>query len=376
MKRLNWKSIGGFIFLALLGDPVRGSVPPQPGTINYIEGLASIGGQLLSESSVGSVKLLTGQSVSTQAGKVEMLLTPGVFLRIDAQSSVQMISPGLANTVLLLQKGRAMVEVAEIHPENNLRMNVGATSTQMLRAGLYDFDADHGQILVFDGRAMVQAGGRKIDLGRDREVSLNAPGKLKDRRFDKKVYEDDFYRWSSLRSSYVSEANIDAARRYAGVSGYSPEMWGGGGWYWDSPYDAYTFIPEDGIFYSPFGWGFYSPWCAFDAPFFGFGYGGFGYGYGYGGFGRGRYGAGVGGTHRFGAGYHPSYSAARASGSSAGHAYHVSGSTVRSGGFGGGGFRGGGSAGRFRGAGGGGGFRGGGGGGGFHGGGGGGGHGR
>jgi hypothetical protein len=367
MKRLSWKSIGAFIFLALLNGPVRGSVPPQPGTINYIEGQASIGGLLLNESSVRSVKLLAGQSVSTQAGKVEMLLTPGVFLRIDAQSSVQMISPGLANTVLLLEKGRAMVEVAEIHPENNLRMNVGATSTQMLRAGLYDFDADHGQILVFDGRAMVQAGGRRIDVGRGSEVSLNAMGKLKGRRFDKKLYEDDFYRWSSLRSSYVSEANIDAARRYAGVSGYSPEMWDGGGWYWDSPYDAYTFIPGDGIFYSPFGWGFYSPWCAFDAPFFGFGYGGYGYG-GY------RYGAGAGGTHRFGAGYHPSYSAARASGSSAGHAYNVRGSTVRSGGFGGGGFRGGGSAGGFHG-GGGGAFHGGGGGG-FHGGGGGGGHGR
>ena len=33
------------------------------------------------------------------------------------------------------------------------------------------------------------------------------------------------------------------------------------------------FLPGDGIWYSPFGWGFYSPWWVFDAPFFGYGYG-------------------------------------------------------------------------------------------------------
>jgi len=34
----------------------------------------------------------------------------------------------------------------------------------------------------------------------------------------------------------------------------------------------YTFVPGDGIWYSPFGWGFYSPWLAYEAPFFGYGY--------------------------------------------------------------------------------------------------------
>jgi len=41
-----------------------------------------------------------------------------------------------------LQKGRAMVEVADIHPENNVRVTEGGASAQLLKAGLYDFDAD------------------------------------------------------------------------------------------------------------------------------------------------------------------------------------------------------------------------------------------
>lgn len=352
MKHSSSKIIGGFIFLALLGQTAWGSIPPRPGTINYVEGQASIGGQVLGEHSAGTARVEAGQSVSTEAGRVEMLLAPGMFLRLNAQSSVQMIDPGLANTVVQLQKGRVLVEVAEIHPENNIRINQGGVSTQLLKPGLYDFDADRGRILVFDGKASVAAGGRQIELKGDHALNLNAAGKPKARRFDKKNYQDDFYRWASLRSSYLAEANVDTARTYAGASGYAPDLWAGDGWYWDPWFDAYTFMPWDGIFFSPFGWGFYSPWCAFQAPFYG-------YGRGY---------------HRFG----PNYQARNAAGrmaTSSGHAYSVRGSTVRSGGFGGGsGFRGGNGGGAFRGGGGGGGFRGGGGGG-FHGGGGGGGHG-
>ena len=34
----------------------------------------------------------------------------------------------------------------------------------------------------------------------------------------------------------------------------------------------YTFLPADGIFYSPFGWGFYSPIYVYRSPFFFYGY--------------------------------------------------------------------------------------------------------
>jgi hypothetical protein len=364
--------VGGFFPAALLLSPAWGSIPPQPGTINYIEGQASLGGQTLGEKSVGTAKVAASQSVSTQDGRVEILLTPGIFFRVGNHSSVKMISPGWADTVLALERGRAMVEIADIRPENNVRINEGGTSTRLLKAGLYDFDADRGQIRVFDGKAFVQTGGRRIEVKSGRQVDLKGTGKLKARRFDKNLYSDDFYRWASLRSSYLAEANVDAARTYGGVGGWSPTVWNGSGWYWDQAFDAYTFIPDDGIFFDPFGWGFYSPWCAYQAPYFGyglFGYGGYGYG-----------------SRHFGPGYRPPYVAGGRGLGSVGHAYSAGRGTFggfgsrgafRGGAFGsggsvsrGGGFGGGGSVGRGGGFGGGGGFHGGGGGGGFHGGGG------
>jgi len=172
MKRSRWQARMGFFLAALIGSPAWCAVPPQPGTINYIEGQSSIGGQALGEISAGSVRLRAGQSLSTQDGRAEVLLTPGVFLRIGNNSSVDMISPDLANTVLLLQKGRALVEVAAIRPENNIRINVSGASTQLLKPGLYDIDADHGQIRVFDGKAVVQTNDRQVEVKGEHQFNL------------------------------------------------------------------------------------------------------------------------------------------------------------------------------------------------------------
>jgi hypothetical protein len=343
----SWSNAVGGLFLApLLLSTAWGSGPPQPGTVNYIEGQVAIGTHALNENSVGSAKLTAGQTLSTDNGRAEILLTPGIFLRIDNHSSLQMASPGLADTIMTLNKGRALVEVTEIRPENNVRISENGASTQLLKPGLYDFDADRGLVRVFDGKAVVQITGRQVELNDGHQLNLTAGGKLKSQKFDKASSTDDFYRWASLRSSYLAEANVDAARRYSGSSGFAPSVWYGDGWYWDPWFSAYTFIPGDGIFYDPFGWGFYSPWFAFGAPYFGYGYGGYGYGYG--------------GYRHFGPGYHPPYNPGGRSTAFVGHAHSVgvgsmggagrggfsargfSGGGFHSGGFGGGGFGGGG----------------------------------
>jgi hypothetical protein len=161
-----------------------------------------------------------------------------------------------------------MVEVAELHPENDLRIREGEATAQLVKTGLYDFDAAHNQIRVFDGKAVVQDGDRRVTVKGGHQLNLATDGKLKAHGFDKKEYQaSDLYRFSSLRSSYLAEANVDAARVYYANGWYGPG-WIGSGWYWDPWFSAYTFIPADGFFYSPFGWGFYSPFVAYRAPFF------------------------------------------------------------------------------------------------------------
>jgi len=253
MKLPGLKTIAVFFLAAALGSPAFGVNTALPGTINYVEGQAQIGPEMLNSKSVGAEDLQAGQTLSTDKGRTELLLTPGVFLRLDNNSSAKMLSPSLTDTRVEIDKGRAIVEVADLHKQNNIQIAQEGADTHLAKNGVYEFDADKGQVKVFDGKAQVEDdNGKSVELKGGREVALNSDTPFKVRKFDKKQSQDDFYNWNSLRSQYESEANIQ-------VAAIVPSGWYGPGWFWDPYFSAYTFIPGDGYFTSPFGWGFYSP---------------------------------------------------------------------------------------------------------------------
>ena len=239
-----------------------------PGTLNYVEGQATMGDDQLNADSIGSATLANGETLQTDNGKAEILLTPGVFLRVGDNSAVQMVSNSLTNTEVQLNHGRAMVEVAELHDQNNLRISEDGVETKLVKKGLYAFDADSHQVLVFDGKANVQDSDRTVEVKGGKALDLNSDGKLKPQSFNKDDYkQSDLYQWSSLRSSYLAEANVDAAQVYVNNGYYGPG-WIGPGWYWAPGFGGYTFIPGDGILSSPFGWRYYSPLVVYRAPAF------------------------------------------------------------------------------------------------------------
>src|SRR5579862_4388645 len=102
MLRLWLQAMGVCFLAAMLSSPLWGADPPRPGTINYVEGQVTAGGHAMGEKSVGSVDLAAGETLETQNGRAEILLTPGIFLRVDNHSSIQMVSPDLADTVVQL----------------------------------------------------------------------------------------------------------------------------------------------------------------------------------------------------------------------------------------------------------------------------------
>jgi hypothetical protein len=262
--KIMWQSrliaVSSFILAASLSAPAFGVNPARPGTINYVEGQASIAGQALDAKAIGTAELRPGQSLDTQSGKAEMLLTPGAFLRLGDNSSLTMLSPSLTDMEVGLDKGRAFVEVAEIHPENNLVITERGGTVRILKTGLYEFDADHSLVRVYEGEAVVPQGNRDVTV-KDKHQLVLGGGSQNAEKFNEEQVQDDLYRWSSLRSSYTAEANVDRAQNYS-LGG-----WYATGWDWDPYFDCYTYIPGDGVFYSPFGWGFYSPFYVGWAPF-------------------------------------------------------------------------------------------------------------
>jgi len=256
----------GLLGLAISGAPAFAdptpAQPARPGTVNYVEGNAFLDGQPLNGRDAGNATLDEGQELRTDKGRAEVLLTPGVFLRLDRDSAVKMISPDLTLTQVALEKGRAGIEVVEIHDQNNLQVIDAGVTTRLNKTGYYEFDADQPAARVFKGEAKTEVGdGKWRQIKGHHELMLTGGGdeqslsKEKPKDFDTSA-PNDLYNWSSLRSQYLAEANNRMAGEYA-AAGYAP------GWYWN-PYGwGYTFIGA-GPFYSPFGWGYYpfgwGPW--------------------------------------------------------------------------------------------------------------------
>ena len=236
----------------------------QPGTVNYIEGHASIDGRAITAGSSRSTLLAQGQVLETAMGsKAEMLLTPGAVLRLGDNSAVRMNSPALTNTQVDLEHGTAMVEVDQIEHENHLVVNDHGVSVVLEKKGLYSFNADQPLVAVYDGRAVVALGTKSIDVGKGRELMLQ-PG-AKTESFNRNQ-EGDLYAWSRLRSQYLSEANGYSAQT---ILAYSPSWWYGTGWYWNPYFDTWAFVPGGGYLYSPFGFGFFSPgYVSYYHPFY------------------------------------------------------------------------------------------------------------
>ena len=229
-----------------------------PGTINYVEGQVAIGGEPLNSKSVGSAVLDRDQLLETNRGKAEILLTPGVFLRVGDNSEVRMVSPELTNTQVALVRGEAMVEVMQLYKDNNVRVLDNGASTLLEKNGLYAFDADRGRVAVYDGKARVFSEDQEVELKKGREAHVDGP--LQSQKFNRDEH-DSLYAWSNLRSEYLSEASAQSARTIVVNNGFY-----GPGWYWNPWWSMYSFIPGDGFLYSPFGWGFYSPVYVYSAP--------------------------------------------------------------------------------------------------------------
>lgn len=235
-------------------------ISARSGLVHYVEGEAWLDNDVI-EPRAGEFPEVKEKSVfRTGEGRAEILLNSGVFLRVGENSSIRMISNRLIDTRIELVSGEAMVEAAEILPDNSVTIVAGEAMTSIVKKGLYAFDASPARLRVFDGEAGVEAAGQTIQVKEGRMMMLDGKN-LTAEKFDNKV-GDELYRWSRHRAEYVAMANASAAHSIQ----QSGSMWRTSGWQYNPWFGMFTFIPASGILYSPFGYGFYSPgavWYAY-----------------------------------------------------------------------------------------------------------------
>ncbi len=241
-------------------------VSAKPGMVNYLEGTVSLNQRQLSQPNINNLFIKGNDSVVTADGKVEILLTPGVFFRLGGNSEIHITAVSLTSIQIDMISGESMVEVDELRKDNDLKFTVDKAVCTIAKPGLYRFRAGaRASIAALSGKGTVSIGDRQIDVSKGHELVLG--DSLSPRRFDRKA-EDDLYAWSNERSEYSAAASYQSAQNASlGVYGYGASSWDNSGWLWNDMFNSWAWMPgADMAFFGPFGFGFFSPGVIGYAP--------------------------------------------------------------------------------------------------------------
>ena len=189
----------------------------------------------------------------------------GVLLRVGPESSVKEVSRDAGKLELSVEHGLVNVNVHDPDKDMLILVDLPGGQTQVLKNGLYTFNAETNTARVLKGEALAFPQAAK---GNDKPIKV--------KEYNKIVFGQTEVR---PREFYPEEARVDLlpGPRPAGP-GWAPGNLYGNGPYGDGFY-GYAPAPYYGYGY-PWGWGY--PYYAWGYPWgigIGFGYyGGWGYG--------------------------------------------------------------------------------------------------
>jgi hypothetical protein len=192
-------------------------------------------------------------------GRVEVLLSPGSFLRLAGDSEFLFSSTSVYSIRLEVLRGSLIVEASAV--DSPIVVNAGKTRFTIIKTGLYRFatEAD-GRAVAMVRKGRLQLAGNTVKDGK--KIVVLAGGTPEITSFDKKA-QDEFDMWSKDRAKTLIAANRKLSektiRRSLSFAG------GGNLWLYDPFFRTYTFLPYGYGYNSPYGGGYrtcnpYNPW--------------------------------------------------------------------------------------------------------------------
>jgi uncharacterized membrane protein YgcG len=276
--------IAGFlvVILALSAIPALAQpvISAKSGLISYVEGKVYLNDQIVEPSPTHFPNVEENALVRTAEGRAEVLLTPGVVLRLGENSSFKMLTNRLIDTRLELLTGSAVVEADEIAKDTNVTLVCKDGNVLLGKKGLYRFDTAPARIKVFEGLASAQVAGQNVEVAGGKMLDLG--GMIASvEKFDKED-TDSLDNWSQRRGELVAMANISAAKQVhdSGCAGYSygtsfvtpfaaatPVSTSQScvlnpcapSWRYNQWYGMMTYIPCGAMAWSPYGYQFWTP---------------------------------------------------------------------------------------------------------------------
>ncbi len=254
MKPRAFALVAPAVLLSFGGLPARGQsvISAQSGLIHFTEGQVFVQNKAIRGERGVFPLVAENQTLRTNDGKAEVLLNPGVFLRVGGNSSFRMVSTRLTASKVELISGEVVIEAMETNKNSTVTLTSGDVTVTITKRGVYRLSTDPPALRVFEGQAVVQTGSRQIRVGKGRLLAFGEPWVA--RKFNVKD-TDDLDTWSWYRAAIIARANIPAARTLRSYG----NTWIASGWAWD-PYDlTFVFVPFRNSFRSCYGYWYSSP---------------------------------------------------------------------------------------------------------------------
>ncbi len=150
------------LVLAAIVSPAAAQsvVSARSGVVHYFEGTVYLGDQRL-EPQLGRFPMLAdGDMIRTEVGRAEVLLTPGVFLRMAENSAVRMLTSDLEDTRVELVSGSAGIDCTQTAPGAALTVTFQQWEVHFLNKGIYRLNSEPAVLAVRNGSAEVRAAGQ------------------------------------------------------------------------------------------------------------------------------------------------------------------------------------------------------------------------
>jgi hypothetical protein len=283
IRRSSSLAVIATVALAVTGAQAQSVISAHSGTVHYIEGKVYLEDKEIVPKFGQFPEIKEGNFLKTAEGRAEIILTPGVFLRVGENSAIRMVSNRLTNTQISVLKGSVLVECAELLKENAVTFTVANKNVPVTKKGLFRIDAEPPMLRVYNGEAIAYSEGHTVTVKEGRELALDGV-QLVATKFNKEADDDELYRWAKRRAGYLAMANVSAARKIEQNSMLSGS-WSASGWLWNPYFGMFTYLPYRGYYNSPFGYRFFSPYTVgriYQVPYWGGGGGHSGWNNGYG----------------------------------------------------------------------------------------------
>lgn len=244
--------------LASLISPVMAQevVSARAGLIHEAEGVVKINGEEYHQEGLRFNSMKEGDTLSTEAGRAEILLNAGSILRVGEDSSFNLVAASLTDTRVKLESGMIIVEVAELPKETSVTLDVNGQEIALRKRGLYEFQSENpARIRVYDGElTLAAADGANVRIAKGRQYSLDSTN-TQVAKFDIDDDNSALYRWGARRARTLVAATQTLPRSsmmFSNTGFYN------GAWAYNPLLGMYVYISRGGI-YSPYANVIYIP---------------------------------------------------------------------------------------------------------------------